>query len=286
MPKLKAKRQIRVCVASNAGGSGKTTSSVHLAFGLAKAGYTVTIIELDLSGSMATFTGLDLHPEESQSLAAVFSPKFRGDYPLKEVWPTKVMGITAIQGGEPLRVGLREINRSARGVYLLKDRLEDYPLEADVVILDTPASLETMAPIGLAASTHILSPIKPETKDVEGFAVFVRWFNEQMSELRLKPEPEFLGFLPMRVKLDAAMHRNVLGITEKGVLRTDMARAETLPGVIESMGIRCFPPIRESMFYVNASYHRLPLGLFRPNSESAKDFDPVIQAVIFELTRD
>jgi chromosome partitioning protein len=286
MPKLKAKRQIRVCVASNAGGSGKTTTSVHLAFGLAKAGYKVTIIELDLSGSIATFTGLDLHPKEEESLAAVFSPKFKGDYPLKPIWPTRVMGVSAIQGGEPLRTAIREINRSARGVYLLKDRLEDYSLDADVIILDTPASLETMAPIGLAASTHVLSPIKPETKDVEGFAVFVRWFNEQMSELRLKPEPEFLGFLPMRVKLDAAMHRNILGITDKGQPRADIPREETLPGVIESMGIRCFPLVRESMFYVNASYHRVPLGIFRPNLEAAKDFDPVVEAVISELTRD
>jgi chromosome partitioning protein len=276
------KKQIRICVASNAGGSGKTTSSVHLAYGLAKQGYKVTIIELDVSGSLMTFTGLD-EPNPDHSLATVFQPEFTGEYPLIPIWQEYLDGVTVIQGGEPVQKAIREINRSDRGVYILKDRLDDFPLDADVVILDTPASLETMAPIGLAASTHVLSPIKPETKDVEGFAGFIKWYNQQIRNLRLQPKPEFIGFLPMRVRLDMAMHRNILGLDNKGKARTDLDRAETLPGVIEGMGIQCFPYVKESSFYINASFSRLPVGLYRPKADAVQDFDAVIASVIKEM---
>jgi chromosome partitioning protein len=262
------RKQIRICVASNAGGSGKTTSSVHLAYGLAKKGYKVTIIELDVSGSLMTFTGLD-EPNPEYSLATIFKPEFNGNYPVIPVWESGVSGVTVIQ-----------INRSDRGVYILKDRLDDYPLDADVVILDTPASLETMTPIGLAASTHILSPIKPEIKDVEGFTGFIRWYNQQIKNLRLQPKPEFIGFIPIRVRLDMAMHRNILGIDSKGNPQKEITSAETLPGVIQGMGIHCFPFVRETSYYVNASFHRLPVGLYRPKIDAARDFDPVVDAVI------
>lgn len=274
-----SRKQIRICVASNAGGSGKTTSAVHLAYGLAKKGYKVTIIELDVSGSLMTFTGLD-EPNPEYSLATIFKPEFNGDYPVIPVWESGVSGVTVIQGGEPVQRAIREINRSDRGVYILKDRLDDYPLDADVVILDTPASLETMTPIGLAASTHILSPIKPETKDVEGFTGFIRWYNQQIKNLRLQPKPEFIGFIPIRVRLDMAMHRNILGIDSKGNPKKGMTPEETLPGVIQSMGIHCFPFVRETSYYVNASFHRLPVGLYRPRIDAARDFDPVVNAVI------
>jgi chromosome partitioning protein len=276
------KKQIRICVASNAGGSGKTTSSVHLAYGVAKKGYKVTIIELDVSGSLMTFTGLD-EPRSDYSLATVFEPEFAGQYPLIPVWENHLEGVTVIQGGEPVQLAIRAINRSDRGVYILKDRLDDYPLDVDVVIMDTPASLETMAPIGLAASTHVLSPIKPETKDVEGFAGFIRWHNQQIKNLRLQPKPEFLGFIPIRVRLDMAMHRNILGIDNKGKPQPDLEVSETLPGVLERMGIRCFPYVKESSFYMNASFQRLPVGLYRPNISAAQDFDAVVQAVVDEM---
>lgn len=39
--------QIRLAVISNAGGSGKTTLSVHLAYDLAKRKYNVALLDLD-----------------------------------------------------------------------------------------------------------------------------------------------------------------------------------------------------------------------------------------------
>jgi chromosome partitioning protein len=280
-----AKRQIRICVASNAGGSGKTTATVHLAYAIAHRGFRVTIIELDISSSLSTFTGLPMNPEPRESIAVVFSPDFAGDYPLRPIWKERIDGINAIQGGEAIEQVIRGIPLNSRGHYLLHDRLDDYPLDADVILFDTPATLEPMGVVALAASTHILSPIKPENKDAEGFAGFIRWYYRQLSELRLRPKPEILGFVPNRVDwAETAMHRNFLGLNKQGQLRIDVDLSNTLPVLIEEMGIHCFPPIRQSNFYLNASLERLPLQLYRPGCDAAKDFDPITNKIVELLT--
>jgi chromosome partitioning protein len=280
-----AKRQIRICIASNAGGSGKTTTAVHLAYAIAHRGFRVTIVELDISSSLSTFTGLSMNPDPEESLAAIFAPDFQGNYPLKPVWAEKTDKINAIQGGEAVERVIREIPLNSRGHYLLQDRLEDYPLATDVILFDTPATLEPMGVVALAASTHVLSPIKPENKDAEGFAGFIRWYFRQLSELRLRPKPEILGFVPNRVDWsETAMHRNFLGLNKQGKLRTDIDLSDTLPVLIEEMGIHCFPAIRQSNYYLNASLERLPLQLYRPGCDAAKDFDPITDRIVELLT--
>jgi chromosome partitioning protein len=281
----RAKRQIRICIASNAGGSGKTTAAVHLAYAIAHRGFRVTIIELDISSSLSTFTGLPMNPEPQESLSAVFEVDFAGNYPLKAVWAEKIDGINAIQGGETVERVIREIPLNPRGHYLLQDRLEDYPIDTDVILFDTPATLEPMGVVALAASTHVLSPIKPENKDAEGFAGFIRWYFRQLSELRLRPKPEILGFVPNRVNwAETAMHRNFLGLNKQGKLRTDIDLNDTLPVLIKEMGIHCFPAIRQSNYYLNASLERLPLQLYRPNCDATNDFDPITDKIIELLT--
>ncbi len=284
-PTNRAKRQIRICIASNAGGSGKTTAAVHLAYAIAHEGFRVTIIELDISGSLSTFTGLPMNPDPQESLSAIFEADFAGNYPLKPVWAEKIDGINAIQGGETVERVIREIPLNPRGHYLLQDRLEDYPIDTDVILFDTPATLEPMGVVALAASTHILSPIKPENKDAEGFAGFIRWYFRQLSELRLRPKPEILGFVPNRVNwAETAMHRNFLGLNKQGQLRTDIDLSDTLPVLIEEMGIHCFPPIRQSNYYLNASLERLPLQLYRPNCDASNDFKPITDKIVELLT--
>jgi chromosome partitioning protein len=272
-------RQIRLAILSNAGGSGKTTTAVHLAYVVGAKGYKVTLIELDSNGSIQTFAGLPPATAE-KSLAVVLKKSFDGNYPLMPLWSEHVSGVWAIQGGAPLRESVVEINNSERKSQTLRDRLEDHPLESDLIIFDTPASLDTMGLIALAACTHLLAPIKPEYKDTGSFVDLLNWYNEKIRELRLKPRPEILGFVPSRVDIgEEAIHRNLLGLTKQGKLNKKIPPEETLPFQIEQMGIHCFPLIRESSYYLWASGAGLPLHLYRPNCPFIEDFQPLVDAV-------
>ncbi|MDF5729838.1 MAG: ParA family protein [Rhizonema sp. PD38] len=286
MKKKPCRNQIRLTIASNAGGSGKTTMATHLAYAVGAKGYKVTLIELDQNGSLCIFARLTPASME-QSLAGVLKKTFKGDYPLVPLWSEHLSTVTAIQGGKFLEESIGEIYNYNRRHYTLKDRLDDFPLNSDLIIFDTPASLEPMGLIALAASTHVLVPIKPEYKDTGAFAGFLDWFYSKVDDLRLKPEPEILGFVPTRVDLyDVGAHRDILGLDKKGKQRTDIDPAKTLPFLIQQMGIQCFPYIRESNYHIKASGAGLPLHLYRPGYDANEDFNPIVNRLIKLMTEE
>ncbi|MBV8887992.1 MAG: AAA family ATPase, partial [Chroococcidiopsidaceae cyanobacterium CP_BM_RX_35] len=97
-----ARRQVRLAIISNAGGSGKTTAAIHLAYSIGKRGYKVILVELDSNGSLQTFAGLPpANPD--LSLTTVLKKDFDGAYPLLPLWRDHVSNVWAIQGGPPLR---------------------------------------------------------------------------------------------------------------------------------------------------------------------------------------
>jgi chromosome partitioning protein len=275
------RKQIRLMIASNAGGSGKTTTAIHLAYNLGKAGYKVTLIELDHNGSLSTFTGLSPIPTEAESLLKVWRSDFDGDYPLQPVWEDYIEGVTAIQGGKHLQTMIREIPSRGRGFYILQDRLiEEYPIDADVIIFDTPATLEPIGIMALAASTHVLCPIKPEQKDAEMLFGLLEWYYASVSEFKLRPKPEIIGFVPTRVDFKKSTHRRILGTDDRGLLLENADLSDTLPVLIKEAGVHCFPPVKDSNYYLTATTARLPLPLLRPNITAAQDYSPIAQVIM------
>jgi len=275
MKKKAVKRKIRLDIKSNAGGTGKTTLVTHLAYILGTQGYSVTVIELDPLGSLKIFTGAFAKtedPADEQTLAAVLRSDFTGNYPLRPIWENKVKDVNVILGGAPLEESIQNIYVHSRKYYLLKDRLEDYPIESDIIILDNPGGLEPMGMLALAAATHILVVMQLEYKALYGSASLINWFYDKINELRLRPEPEILGFVPSQVNVKKiAAHRNI---------------GEEIPHQLQEIGISCFPAIRESNQFINACGVGLPIHLFAPGCEAIKDFDPIVNRIINLMNQD
>lgn len=274
-------KQIRLMICSDAGGTGKTTSSIHLAYELGNLGYKTTLIELDSNGSVSTFTGLTPNPKPDETLYKVWDSNFNGDYPIKPIWEEYLSTVNVIQGGSIIDRVIRELPSRGRGHYVLMDRItEEFPLDSDVVIFDTPSTLEPMGVLALVASTHILCPIKPEQKDSEALFEFMNWYYKTINEFKIRPKPEIIGFIPTRVDFSKSTHRKILGIDEKGNLLKDVDLSDTLPKIIEKINIKCFPMIRESNYYLSATTARLPVPLFRPKSNASSDYSLIAQEII------
>ena len=260
---------MRLDIKSNAGGTGKTTLATHLAYILGAKGYSVTVIELDPLGSLKIFTGAFSKVEDpppEQTLAAVFRDDFQGNYPLFPIWSNNIRNANVILGGSPLEESIQRVYSHSRKYYLLQDRLEDYPLDSDIIILDNPGGLEPMGMVSLAAATHILVVMELEYKALYGSAGLINWFYSKINELRLRPEPEILGFVPSQVNIKkVAAHRNI---------------GEQIPHQLQALEIQCFPQIRESNQFINASGVGLPIHLFAPGCEACKDFDPIVAKII------
>ncbi|WP_375492460.1 ParA family protein [uncultured Nostoc sp.] len=119
--------QVRLALLSNAGGSGKTTLAVHLAYLIAKEGFRVALIDLDPQGSISLFCGLP-RPKSNQTIAGVLQDGFQGDWPLAPLWQEHLQNVEACQGEMGLIKTINELVLHERGAYLLGDRLADISL--------------------------------------------------------------------------------------------------------------------------------------------------------------
>lgn len=252
----------RLCVISNAGGSGKTTVCTHLAYALAAQGLSVVLIDLDPQGSLTLFCGLSAPVSLSQTTAVVLKDDFAGNWPLVPAWREDTERVQVCQGGLILAQTTKEIVLHPRGAYLLKDALEDYPLTQDIIIFDCPATLGPLALLAVAAATHILIPVQLQPKSIQGSAKLLEWLYLLNRQLRLRPEPQILGILPNQYDRKQSTQRQLW---------------DFLPQKLAQMKLRCYSPIRASAEFINASAAGLPLQLYRPNHPANQDFDEVVQ---------
>jgi chromosome partitioning protein len=256
--------QLRLAVISNAGGSGKTTLSVHLAYEMSKKGYKVVIMDLDPQGSLTLFCGLE-NPEPHKTLAAVLKEDFDGNWQLTPCWEEHTKNVRVCQGGMVLTETADQMVLHKRGAYLLDDRLSDYPLDCDLIIFDCPATLGPLPLMALAACTHLIVPVQVEPKSIQGSAHLLEWYYFHCRHLRLKPVPEVLGFVPNQYDARRATHRQIL---------------KSLPEQLAVMEIKAFNAIRDSAEFVNASGQGLPIHLYRPSHPAQKDFALITKSLV------
>lgn len=254
---------LRLALLSNAGGSGKTTLAVHLAYLLGVSGFSVALIDLDPQGSCSLLAGLP-RPHPDKTIAAVLQDDFKGEWPTVPLWPESLKNVVAVQGEMGLVKTINELVLHERGAYLLGDRLTDYPLPYDILIFDCPATLGPLPLIALSACTHLLVPVQVEPKSADGSGKLLEWFYHNCRRLRLKPEPQILGFVPNQYDKTIAIHRNILA---------------SLEPQLSKLSIRCFPPIRISYEFKNASALVLPLHLHRQLHPACKDFKEIVTEI-------
>ena len=257
--------QVRLAILSNAGGSGKTTLAAHLGYLLARAKQKVTIFDLDPQGSLTLFSGLPRARPENTIAQVLANDKFSGEWPLVPLWSEGVKNAHVCQGELELVETINVLTQHRRGSYLLRDRLEDYPLEDDFLIFDCPATLGPLPVAAISASTHILIPVQLEPKSIDGAAKLLEWLYQIFTELRLKPKPEILGLVPNQYDQRVAIHRALL---------------EQLTPMLAQLEIQCFAPIRYSTEFKNASGKGLPLHLFRPANPACNDFEAIVKTLI------
>jgi chromosome partitioning protein len=269
MPKLKTlqpARQIVLWIAANAGGVGKTTLGIHIGYRFAQLGLKVLFIDLDTNGSLARFCGLESDLKPELTAAALFDRNFDGNYPIfTPEWGNPQGRFDTCLGGDVmLGVALDLPTRTGREL-ILKKAFKKYPTDYDLIILDSPASLDVLSYAALAVATHILIPL-PMSIKLSGIDSLLKWIRMETEALDLNPPPTLLGGVPMRVATSA----------------DQQAFGQEIADVLGGQSVPCFPGVRFSSEFENASNRGMaPLYLYRPKHPACQDFQPIVD----ELTR-
>ncbi|NEQ96334.1 MAG: ParA family protein [Cyanothece sp. SIO2G6] len=248
---------------TGAGGVGKTTLSVNLGYEIARRNKKVAIFDLDPQGSINVACRLNKMPAARKTTAWIYSGFFGGEYSLTPVWEDNVNNLSVFQGGSPL-FKIMPMLAQQEGILALRKALETYPLKEDLIIFDCPATLETLPRTALAAATHLLIPLVPDPKAIDGTRVLIDWYLKSCEEMDLNPKPEILGFVINNVEKGAEHQR----LTDAIIPR------------YEERGWQVFGPIRHYTSFVNAWSEAVPLRVHRTTHPALPALEEIRDEVI------
>lgn len=169
-----------ISVVNFKGGSGKTTTTAHLAQHRALTGHRVLAVDLDPQASLSALHGfqpeLDKNPslydairyEEPVPIQEVIRPT---NFPLLDIIPANLElqeyeYDTPLAMQSPSQEGKRFFTRIARSFGAIDDRY-------DVVVIDCPPQLGYLTLSALSAATSVLITVHPQMLDLMSMSQFL-----------------------------------------------------------------------------------------------------------------
>lgn len=184
-----------IAVTNFKGGSGKTTTSAHLAQYLALRGFRVLAVDLDPQSSLSTLFGVQ--PETDLSENETLYAAIRYDQwqrPLAEViQPTYFTGIDLV----PANLELQEFEhdtprilaRGQRGEHDLfftrvRQTFDSVQASYDVIVVDCPPQLGFLTLGALCAASGVLVTVHPQMLDLASMSQFLLMTADLLSVVR------------------------------------------------------------------------------------------------------
>ena len=242
----------RLAIFNHKGGTGKTTTSVSLASGLAARGFRVLLVDTDSQGNVAVSLGVKAE---------------------KNLYHVLVMGVRAGDAAVTVRPNLDLVvsneTLAAAELYLagrqnrdrvLRDRLATTFDQYDVIMLDCSPSLSLLNQNALVVADGIIVPVACDFLSLVGMRQVIKTVRNVNSLLH--HPVQIHGVLPTFYDARARICRDAV----------DALR--------EHFGERVLPPIRQTTRLKEAPAQSQTIFEFAPDSNAAGDYEQVVHWLI------
>jgi len=258
-----------IAVCNHKGGTGKTTSVIHLAAALGLSGFRTLVIDLDPQSFLTRMLGVEEPGDEKSSLML-----FSHDVSLKDVAVHSLKSFDLLPSSSSLTKAMRKLNKPT-DVLWAKESMQD-GADYDFVLFDTAAAVTVYSLNALVASQHVLVPVTPEYQPVLGAEQTFQ--TAELVRRRLNPNLSEAVFIFTQVDARKKSHRLYRGymrgkygaLVLRSIIRTSTAVSE-----MHMDGTTAFdhePYSRGSRDYANATDELL--SIVQPARTGAADPEP------------
>ncbi len=249
-----------IAIANQKGGTGKTTTAVNLAAGLALKGCRVLLVDADPQAHATKHLGV---ADPEVTLQHVMEGRVLA---VEATYATDVEGLYLIASSIELsHYEARLVGEVGRET-LLREALQPIRPHVDFVLIDCPPSLDILTINALVAAHEVFVVSQSEYLSLDG----VGRLEDTVALIRKRLNPELrIGGIVL------AMHseRTLLGREVRGLLE---ARS---PGrVFETV-------IRRNVRLAEAPSHGKPIQLYAPTSPGAEDYNRLAEEVLQRCRR-
>ena len=171
-----------ISVVNFKGGSGKTTTTAHLAQHLALSGHRVLAIDLDPQASLSSLHGVQPELDKNPSLYDAIRYDERKtpiadvirstNFPSLDIVPAN-LELQEYEYETPLNTSQNSSGAGRTFFTRITDALEEVDDRYDVVVIDCPPQLGYLTLTALTASTAVLITIHPQMLDVMSMSQFL-----------------------------------------------------------------------------------------------------------------
>ena len=193
-----------ITFASQKGGVGKTTSSVHLATAFALGGYKTLLVDLDPQGSV--LHSLSVKIETGLGLREVFCTP---NISLQEiVQSSKHQNLDLLLSNIEDLLTEQTVNNIAADYYHVSQWIEqNASSKYDFIVVDAPASTNSLSINAMLAADLIIVPLECETLAIKSLKRFLQAFKELQKAI--EPRLRLAGILLTMYDNEILSHRQV-----------------------------------------------------------------------------
>jgi len=250
-----------IAVTNQKGGVGKTTTSINVAYFLAKAGKKTLLVDFDPQGNATSGLGID-----KQSLGATMSEVVMRQIDLANiVLPTEYKNLSIAPATPHLANTEVELAQAEGRFIRLREALRK-ATEYDYIIIDSPPSLSLLTVNGMVAANYVLLPVQAEFYALEGLGQLLE--SMKLIKKGLNPPLELLG-----------------------VLATMMDSRTTLSGQVHAEIKKYFPDkifkntIPRNIRLAEAPSHGAPVGAYDRFSKGSRAYKALAKEIIERVER-
>ena len=179
-----------ICITNQKGGVGKTTTSVNLAYFLAKDKYRVLLVDADPQGNASSGLGI-----EKEGLTASLTEVMLGAAKFEDIIVETKFKNFDVAPTTP-QLANAEVEMAGMGnqqFRMLKKAIAGVEDRYDYIIIDSPPSLSLLTVNGMIAADYLVLPVQTEFYALEGVAQLLE--SMAMVKKAMNPDLKLLGVL-------------------------------------------------------------------------------------------